>query len=129
MARPKKNGRQTRNYPGLNLRKLRKELKLIPFDIQREMRFIDLLFSERNSVRTQTERNVLKDMIDGATKTVEFYQNRLERYQECYRQFKDRNTFDNNLLLPEELQSLRNSPAKDTEAPAAKQLRRTGTHG
>ena len=120
-----------KSYNGIDLRKLKKELKLIPFDIKREMRFLDLLFSERNIVRTQAEREVLKDLIDHAGKTVKFYQNRLTRYQECYNCFKAKKSFDNNLLFPDEMQSLLKWPSSGGNAETAQpnEELRTGTDG
>ena len=132
MARPKKNGSKAEMFPGLNLRKLRKELKLIPFDIQREKRFMDMLFSERNTVRTQAEREVLNEMIGLATSKVESFQDRLNRFEECYRQFKERKSFDSTLLSSEELNSLVSRPETTRVLPERQDQERTlrtGTHG
>ncbi len=131
MARQRKKGKVADKFPGIDLRKLKKELKLIPFDIKREMRFLDLLFSERNIVRTQAEREVLKDLIDHAGKTVKFYQNRLIRFQECYNRYKEKKSFDNNLLMPEEMQSLLKWPNPSANEQPSQQEGdlRTGTDG
>ncbi len=132
MPKLEKNGNPAKKYPGIDLRKLKKELKLIPFDIKREMRFLDLLFTERNIVRTQAEREVLKDMIDGARKMVEFYQGRLDRFEECYKRFKEKKAFDNSLLRPDELQNILKLSAEKKSAIAAEQKGddlRTGTDG
>lgn len=118
---------------GVSVRRLKKELKLIPNDIKREMRFLDLLFSERNQVRTETEKEVLGDFIQTAKKMVEFHQNRLERYQECYKQIKSLKSFEQGLLFPDELAALQKTAASSSpEAPAdpgPQRLRRTGTDG
>jgi len=126
---------QNNKLPGefvrINLRKLKKELKLIPSDIKREMRFLDLLFSEKNIVRTKVEKDVLKDMIEEAKKVVKIHQNRFERYQECYKQLKEKKSFDTGLLNPEEIQTLKKLPAagKTKQPGAVKENRRTGTDG
>ena len=112
MGRPRKTNRNNaKNRTGINVRQLKKELKLIPNDIKREMRFLDLLFSERNFSRTQAEREVLKDFINSAKGMVEFHQKRLERYQQFYDQLKAKKAFDLTLLLPDELQSLQDQPS------------------
>jgi len=131
MARSRKTTNKTAKHNGIDLRKLKKELKLIPFDIKREMRFLDLLFSERNIVRTQAEREVLKDLIDRASSTVKFYQNRLLRFQECYVRTKERKPIDGNLLLPDERESLLKWPAQgaEQETVAEQPDLRTGTDG
>lgn len=132
MARPRKTKKQTARHNGIDLRKLKKELKLIPFDIKREMRFLDLLFSERNIVRTQAEREVLKDLIDRASGTVKFYQNRLLRFQECYDLTKEKKPIDHSLLLPDERESLLKWPDGVAEqAPPVDENPdlRTGTDG
>jgi len=131
MARPRNHRKNAKNRNGINLRLLKKELKLIPNDIKREMRFLDLLFAERNFVRTQAEREVLKDFIDTARGMVEFHQNRLERYQKCYDQLKAKKAFDHGLLLPEELHALQDgSPCTEEPDYAANvESLRTGTDG
>ncbi len=131
MGRPRGNRKSAKNQTGVTLRQLKKELKLIPNDIKREMRFLDLLFAERNFSRTMAEREVLKDFIQRAKGMVEFHQNRLERYQQCYDQLKAKKAFDLGLLLPEELQSLRNMPSQAEGAgyPAEGEGLRTGTDG
>ena len=106
MAKQRTNNKNPKNRTGVSLRQLKKELKLIPNDIKREMRFLDLLFADRNFVRTQAEKEVLKDFIDSAKEMVEFHQNRLERYQACYDQLKTKKAFDLGLLLPDELHAL-----------------------
>lgn len=107
MGRPRTNGNNVKNQTGINIRQLKRELKLIPNDIKREMRFLDLLFAERNFSRTQAEREVLRDFMDSAKKMVEFHQKRLDRYQQCYDQLRAKKAFDLSLLLPDELESLR----------------------
>jgi hypothetical protein len=133
MARPKTHGGNGKNNVGVSLRQLKKELKLIPNDIKREMRFLDLLFAERDFSRTRAEREVLLEFIEGARKMVEFHQNRLERYQKCYDQLKKEKTFSTDLLFPEELQSLRtgatHEDSGDFEIEAPVQGLRTGTDG
>jgi hypothetical protein len=131
MARQRTNNKKAKNRTGVSLRQLKKELKLIPNDIKREMRFLDLLFAERNFVRTEAEREVLKDFIDSAKQMVEFHQNRLERYQACYDQLKTKKAFDLGLLLPDELNALQSGPSLK-EKPAYsthRQRLRTGTDG
>ncbi len=127
--------RTTRNHPrsqtGINMRQLKKELKLIPNDIKREMRFLDLLFAERDFSRTQAEREVLKDFIDTARQMVEFHQNRLERYQQCYNQLRQKKSIDMGLLLPDELHSLQGGASQAAASEFADQVERlrTGTDG
>ena len=134
MARPRARVKRDSiiNRKGISIREFKKELKLIPNDIKREMRFLDLLFAERNFVRTQAEREVLRDFINGAKEMVEFHQNRLERYQKCYEQLKARKGFDLELLFPNELRSLQEQPSQ-REAPAyltqGQERLRTGTDG
>ena len=131
MARQRTNNKKANNRTGVSLRQLKKELKLIPNDIKREMRFLDLLFAERNFVRTEAEKEVLKDFIDSTKQMVEFHQNRLERYQACYDQLKTKKAFDLGLLLPDELNALQSGPSLK-EKPAYStdgQRLRTGTDG
>jgi hypothetical protein len=131
MAKQATNRKNAKNRTGVTLRQLKKELKLIPNDIKREMRFLDLLFAERSFVRTEAEREVLRDFIDSAKEMVEFHQNRLERYQACYDQLKAKKAFDLGLLLPDELHALQSGPPSK-EKPAysvQKQGLRTGTDG
>jgi hypothetical protein len=131
MPRLRRNEKPTSRFHGIDLRKLRKELKLIPFDIKREMRFLDLLFSERNIVRTQAEREVLRDLIDRASDSVKFYQSRLVRFQECYNQFKEKKSFDNTLLFPDEVQTLQKwtEGEQNGETHQRNHDMRTGTDG
>ncbi len=131
MGRPRNNRKKAGNQTGVTLRQLKKELKLIPNDIKREMRFLDLLFAEQNFSRTQAEREVLRDFIQKAKGRVEFHQNRLERYQLCYDQLKATKAFDVGLLLPEELQSLGSRPsgAEELEYASQEEGLRTGTDG
>ena len=131
MGRPRTNGNNSKNRTGISIRQLKKELKLIPNDIKREMRFLDLLFAEKSFSRTQAEQEVLKDFMDSAKRMVEFHRKRLDRYQQCYDQLKAKKTFDLSLLLPHELQSLRGKPSK-AEASARStegEELRTGTDG
>ena len=131
MGRPRKDRKNSKNGTGVSIRELKKELKLIPNDIKREMRFLDLLFAERDFSRTQAEREVLKDFMDRAKKMVEFHQNRLDRYQQCYDQLKAKKAFDLSLLLPNELQSLRGEPlqAEASAHTTESEGLRTGTDG
>jgi hypothetical protein len=130
MARPRNKTRKSDKRNGVSLRQLKKELKLIPNDIKREMRFLDLLFAEKNFVRTLAEKEVLRDFIDSAKQMVEFHQNRLERYQTCYDQLKARKSFDLALLFPDELYALQSGSTKARPAsPADEQTLRTGTDG
>jgi hypothetical protein len=131
MGRPRTNRSNTRNANGVSIRQLKKELKLIPNDIKREMRFLDLLFAERGFSRTQAEREVLRDFIDSARRMVEFHQNRLERYQQCYDQLKRNKAFDVGLLLPGELDSLQGGPshAECSDYSTEGEGLRTGTDG
>jgi hypothetical protein len=131
MGRPRTNGNNVKNQTGINIRQLKRELKLIPNDIKREMRFLDLLFAERNFSRTQAEREVLRDFMDSAKKMVEFHQKRLDRYQQCYDQLRAKKAFDLSLLLPDELESLRGEPsqAEDSACSAEGEGLRTGTDG
>jgi len=131
MGRPRTKRNNSKNRTGVSIRELKKELKLIPNDIKREMRFLDLLFAERNFSRTEAEREVLRDFIDRAKKMVEFHQNRLDRYQRCYDQLKAKKAFDLSLLLPAELQSLRGEPlqAEASEYTTEGEGLRTGTDG
>jgi len=131
MGRYTKKANVSDKWQGIDLKKLKKELKLIPFDIKREMRFLDLLFSERNIVRTQAEREVLRDLIDRASSAVKLHQNRLTRFQECYDRFKEKKSFDNSILLPEEMQSLRKWHLRPKqEEPCGQEVDlRTGTDG
>jgi hypothetical protein len=131
MGRPRTNGNNSKNRTGISIRQLKKELKLIPNDIKREMRFLDLLFAEKSFSRTQAEQEVLKDFMDRAKKMVEFHRKRLDRYQQCYDQLKAKKAPDLSLLLPHELQSLRGKSSK-AEASARStegEELRTGTDG
>lgn len=131
MGRPRTNGNNSKDRTGISIRQLKKELKLIPNDIKREMRFLDLLFVEKNFSRTNAEKEVLKDFMDRAKKMVEFHQNRLERYQQCYDQLKAKKDFDLSLLFPDELQSLQGGPSQaetPAHSPEGEGLR-TGTDG
>lgn len=131
MGRARMKRAHSKNRTGVNIRELKKELKLIPNDIKREMRFLDLLFAERGFSRTEAEREVLRDFIDRTKKMVEFHQNRLERYQECYDQLKAKKALDLSLLLPDELQSLRDQSSRKGAAAYSTdgQHLRTGTDG
>ena len=127
MARSKNGKHGINRANGLNLRKLKKELKLIPFDIQREIRFLDFLFAERNIVRTQAEKDVLRELIDRAKKMGEHHQARLDRYKEFYKQYKSNKSFNTDLLLPDELRALLKSPPQGSESEQDKEDLRTGT--
>jgi len=112
MARPRRNRKNATNHVGVSIRHVKRELKLIPNDIKREMRFLDLLFAERNLVRTQAEREVLREFIESAKGMIEFHQNRLERYQKFYDQLKARKSVDPGLLQPDELRLLQGPPSQ-----------------
>ena len=131
MARQRANQNKSKDQTGISLRQLKKELKLIPNDIKREMRFLDLLFAERSFVRTQAEMEVLKDFMESAKEMVEFHQNRLERFQKCYDQLKATKAFDLGLLFPDELQSLQSRPSQREKPECATERAglRTGTDG
>ena len=131
MGRPRRNNKGSAKQNGINLRQFKKELKLIPNDIKREMRFLDLLFAERNFVRTQAEREVLKDFIDSTKEMVEFHQDRLERYQMCYNQLKATKGFDLALLFLSELVALQGDSTQADKAacPVEDESLRTGTDG
>jgi hypothetical protein len=131
MARPRRKRKNATNNAGFSIRHVKRELKLIPNDIKREMRFLDLLFAERNLVRTQAEREVLREFIESAKGMVEFHQNRLERYQKFYDQLKARKSVDTGLLLPDELRLLQ-GPPPEKEKPdytVGHEGLRTGTDG
>ncbi len=132
MGTPRTNRNDKKNRRRVSLRLLKKELKLIPHDINREMRFLDLLFAERNISKTQAEREVLKDFIDRSKAMVEYHQDRLERFQRCYDQLKEEKAFDLALLLPGELQFLQGEPPSQAQsAPDLSEQEglRTGTDG
>ena len=134
MSKPSNPQERTRRFVSLSIRKLKRELKAILLDVHREMRYIDLLFVERNSARTQVERDVVLDLIDRAKKMLETHQKRLDRYRECYRQFREKKSFDRDLLNPEELRALLKWPAEEQLEPCLDSaLRhhnlRTGTDG
>ena len=131
MARQRANQNKSKDQTGISLRQLKKELKLIPNDIKREVRFLDLLFAERNFLRTEAEREVVKDFIDSAKQMAEFHQNRLERYQACYDQLKTTKVFDLGLLLPDELKALQSGSSSKKELTywTDGQRFRTGTDG
>lgn len=126
------NHRNAKRSQHLSARHLKKELKLIPYDIKREMRFLDLLLCENNQVRTRVEREVVQQFIAKARAMVKFHQKRLERYEECYRQLRQKKTCDPGLLQPEELQELlgQGKPSSQikSQLPQEPDLR-TGTHG
>lgn len=113
----------------MSLRLLKKELKLIPMDLKREMRFLDLLLVEHEHAKTQAEKDVIRDFLAASRSRVEYHQKRLERYEECYRQLKETKACDTSLLLPEELHRLQQyqEDLRVLETPEADL--RTGTHG
>jgi len=94
----------------ISIRLLKKELKLIPADINKEKRFLDLLIAESHTVRTQVEKEVLVEFIAQTKKKVTKHENRLGRYQQCYNQLKETKSFDRGLLFPEELILLQKAP-------------------
>ncbi len=101
---------QPQDLSELSIRLLKKELKLIPADINKEKRFLDLLIAENHIVRTQVEKDVIVEFMQNTKKMVSFHENRLGRYQQCYEQIKDKKSFDRGLLFPEELQFLQKKP-------------------
>jgi GDP-D-mannose dehydratase len=123
-----KNGKKALS---LGLRQIKRELKMIPHDIKRQMRFMDLLLNENNQVRTEVEREVVREHIVEAKAMVEFHQGRLERFEECYKQIKEKNSFDFSLLRPEELQGLLGDDeiAQSEHTSLEEPNLRTGTHG
>ena len=132
MAKPRAARNISTPSPKVNLRKLRTELKLIPNDIRREMRYLDLLLSEKNSSRTEVEKNLLKDLIDGAKKKVKAHQDRLWRFERCQEQMKERKTFDMKLLTPDEFELLKKAPTprkSRQKVVSDRGRRRTGTDG
>jgi len=132
MAKPRVARNISTRCPKINLRKLRTELKLIPNDIRREMRYLDLLLSEKNSSRTEVEKSLLKDLIDGAKEKVKAHQDRLWRFERCQEQMKERKTFDTKLLTPDEFEFLQKdtTPSKPRRKAASDRGRRlTGTDG
>lgn len=113
----------------LSLRLLKKELKLIPMDLKREMRFLDLLLIELEHAKTQAEKDVIREFLDASRGRVEYHQKRLERYEECYRQIKETKGCDTSLLLPEELHRLRQNHEEPSSIETQESGLRTGTHG
>lgn|GEM_PF-1589611 len=113
----------------LSLRLLKKELKLIPMDLKREMRFLDLLLIELEHAKTQAEKDVIRDFLDASRARVEYHQKRLERHEECYRQLKETKGFDTSLLLPEELRRLQDNHEEVSSVETQESDLRTGTHG
>lgn len=113
----------------VSLRLLKKELKLIPMDLKREMRFLDLLLVEHEHAKTQVEKDVIRDFLAASRSRVEYHQKRLERYEECYRQLRETKAFDTSLLLPEELRRLQQSREDLPAVEAHETDLRTGTHG
>lgn len=113
----------------LNLRLLKKELKLIPMDLKREMRFLDLLLTEFEHAKTQAEKDVILDYLNASRARVEYHQKRLERYEECYRQMKETKGCDTSLLLPEELYRLQQNHEEVSSVEPQESDLRTGTHG
>lgn len=113
----------------LSLRLLKKELKLIPMDLKREMRFLDLLLIELEHAKTQAEKDVIREFLDASRVRVEYHQKRLERYEECYRQLKETKGCDTSLLLPEELNRLQQNHEEASSVEPQESDLRTGTHG
>jgi len=107
MRKPLNGKNHTHNLSEISLRQLKKELKLLPTDINKQRRFLDLLHAEKNIVRTDVERAVLIDFINTSKSKVDFFEKRLDRYQQCYQQLKEKKSFDKGLLLPDELESLK----------------------
>jgi len=136
MSRPK-NNRVSRNGLGINLRALRKEIKMIPFDIKKEMRLLDLLFNERSASRTQVEKDVLVELIENARGMINVHQDKLERFQRFYKQMRSGKHSDLQLLTAEELHLLQKASSlnalkkreKEEQRREPREPLRTGTHG
>jgi hypothetical protein len=133
MATKKRSNNRKSSLPSqgvsLSLRLLKKELKLIPMDLKREMRFLDLLLTELEHAKTQAEKDVIRDFLDASRARVEYHQKRLERHEECYRQLKETKGFDTSLLLPEELHRLQQNREEASSVETQESDLRTGTHG
>ena len=108
---------------------LRAQLSYSDYSVDQEEHIDNVVHASAD--RTEAEREVLKEFIDNAKKMVEFHQNRLERYQQCYDQLKAKKAFDVSLLLPAELRSLRGEPLQPEEStyPTEGERLRTGTDG
>ncbi len=138
MAR-RSNSKRTKNPLGINLRLLRKQIKMIPFDIRREMRLLDLLFNEKGYSRTQVEKEVLVELIENARKIIKTHTDKLDRYQKMYQQIRSGRVSDLALLTPEEVDVLKKQPAasrgpakkkrEGKETPPSVMHLRTGTNG
>jgi hypothetical protein len=130
------NNKQSKNPLGIDLRALRKEIRMIPFGIKKEMRFLDLLFNEKRTSRTQVEKEVLIELIEKARDVIQAHQDKLDRFQKFYNQMRSGKHSDTGLLTPEEIYifqshshhtSLRRKEGKEEEC--HKEPLRTGTHG
>jgi hypothetical protein len=133
MAR-RRNSKNGKNPLGINLRLLKKEIKMIPFDIRKEMRLLDLLFNEKGYSRTQVEKEVLLELIEKARNVIKMHHDKLDRYQKMYEEIRTGRNAHAGLLTPEEIDVLRKRQAprssekkKPDEAP--KVHLRTGTNG
>jgi len=105
---------------------------MIPFDIKKEMRLLDLLFNEKGISRTQVERDLLLELIEKARDMINVHQNKLERFQKCYDQIRSGKYSGIELLTPEELHIIQkesSSASIKKKEYAAKEPLRTGTHG
>lgn len=133
MAR-RRNSKNGKNPLGINLRLLRKEIKMIPFDIRKEMRLLDLLFNEKGYSRTQVEREVLLELIEKARDVIKMHHDKLDRYQRMYDEIRTGRNTHAGLLTPEEIDVLRKrhtprSSEKKKPEEAPKVHLRTGTNG
>lgn len=132
MGRPRKDGHTRNNRLGINLKVLKKEIKMIPFDIKKEMRLLDLLFNEKVASRTQVEKDVLLELIEKARDMINLHQNKLDRFQKFYSQIRSGNGSDNGLLTPEEMDNLQKASTRAYGRRREEMLKeplRTGTHG
>ena len=118
MRKPFEVPKQTFNLSDVSLRQLKRELKLLPADIKKQRRFLDLLHAEKQTVRTDVEKAVLIDFINTSKEKVDFFENRLDRYQQCYDQLKETKSFNRGLLFPDELEALKRKPKNKTSKKA-----------
>lgn len=127
-----RNNRRLKNPLGINLRVLRKEIKMIPFDIKKEMRLLDLLFNEKTTSRTQVEKDLLIELIEKARDMINVHQDKLERFQKFYNQIRLGKNSEMELLTPDELHILQIASSRTylkKREDAHKEPLRTGTHG
>ena len=129
----RKNNKERKNPLGIDLRALRREIRMIPFGIRKEMRFLDLLFNEKSASRTQVEKEVLVELIEKERDVIQAYQNKLDRFQKFYSQIRSGRHSDAGLLTPEEVYGLQrhsdHAPLRRKEEVSHREPLRTGTHG